>query len=198
MIVQIKDALYGLISKEIDAPRISEELKVYEAWRGVVPENIRNNASFENFSDGILYLSVKNSSWAQQVNLQKLQLMSGINSCLGKLMLKDVRLKTGRQEKDESFTEGKKVICASCGVEHWHGRGFCPVCEIERRAKLRYAILRHLTKDPKAEFLGAKKIIPGIDETDFKRAKRDLKELAIDVLLIERRNRGKEKIGRHT
>jgi hypothetical protein len=198
VIVPIKDALDGLISKGIDATRLGEELKVYEAWRSKAPEKLNMNASFENYSDGILYLSVRNSSWAQQVNLQKLQVMAEINSYLGKKTIKDLRIKAGSPDKNDSFVEGKKIVCVNCGVEHWHGLGLCPVCEIERRAKIRYAILRLLTKEPKIEFSDAKEKINGIDETDFKRAKRDLKEIAIDVLLIERRNRGKAKVGRHT
>jgi hypothetical protein len=194
MVIRMKDAL-KMITKEMDIPRISEELNVFEAWSASSPDKVRKNAEFENFTGGILYLSVKNSSWGQQVNLLKTKIMLEMNSYIGKQLLRDIRIKPATADKSSDAPKAVKIlICPVCGVEHRHGSVLCPVCEIQRRGKLRYDTLRLLVNDPKATFAEAKRTVKGIEEVDFKRAKRDLKEMAIDELVIERRSRGRKKI----
>jgi hypothetical protein len=195
MVTTLKSALKGLLEGELKVTRAFESLKVYEAWQRAAGEKLAKNAAFETFHEGILTIGIKNSSWAQQVTMMKRRLLELLKNEIGSSLVKDIRVKSSSDDVSRERTATKKN-CVLCGVEFSsQGDELCPICSRMNLEQDLYKVYRLLNKEPKLTYKEAKSLVSGITESAFKRAKRNLKEYKIDLLVIERRSRGK-KIGK--
>jgi hypothetical protein len=193
MATLLKDALDRYINGDLGVPRVLEEYKVYCLWEKIDDPKLKMNASFEKFSGGVLYLSVNNSTWAQQVNLLKHRIMSLINGGSKNKLVNDIKIKSGNIEKARQEPEGKKEKqCPYCNATHYGDEIVCAVCERERADKTRYKILRLAVNNPGMSFNEAKSAMPEIDQDDFRKALSVLNAMAVEKKILERRSRGKK------
>lgn len=199
MITRLGIAIDELLKGKLGISRAAEELKALRCLEAVLREDMKKNVSFEKFTGGILYISARNSSWAQQANLMKMSIMSAMNKLMSQVQVKDLRIKSGFEDGGPAKkTEPVQKKCPVCGADHYGSKIICAVCGIYERNEKISKLFRLVVKDPKISFTIAKKAIVNINEQDLKRVKRDLKEMDIDKKVIERRSRGKAKVGRHT
>ena len=60
-------------------------------WDEVVGENIAENTSPEKVEHGTLLVTVKNSSWRQELVFKKKEIIDKLNNKIGKKTIKDIR-----------------------------------------------------------------------------------------------------------
>jgi len=194
MIVQLKEALNSLIDVQLGIPRISDQYKVANAWNKFDNLQVIQNAAYEKYADGILYLSTNNSAWTQHVNLLKPEIISKLNQSIGKHVVKDIRFRAGANNELIAKPKKKeKKVCPVCGVTHEGDEPLCAICfrhsEHDKKAKL----FRLVNRNPKIDYSAAKDAISGITETDYKRVKRDLRSMKVDDELRKRKEHDKKR-----
>jgi len=186
--------LHNYINKELGMPRALDAYKIENAWAKISSASIAENALPDKLIGGTLYLNVRNSAWAQQVSMMKADILSGLNKELGACVVNDIRTRTGLPEKKEEARGSKaRAVCGSCGVEFLGEGENCPICSREKKQGALKMLYRKVNRNPKITFSEAKREIPGINDVDFRRVKRDLNAIMVDKKERERRNRGKEK-----
>ncbi len=90
----IKDVLERVInSLELSAPLLAQ--KAVEIWDEIVGIRIKRNTFPEKVKNGILYVYVINSIWAQELHLMKMDILDAINKKLGKELIKDIIFRVG-------------------------------------------------------------------------------------------------------
>ena len=90
----------GNVVKEImlaieSAHLVSEE-KLLEAWSDAVGEAGVKNSKPYSLNKGVLNVTVKNSSWSQELSLKKRWVLKKLQVVLGKDQIHDIRFKTGQ------------------------------------------------------------------------------------------------------
>ncbi len=73
---------------------LEEELlkeEVRKAWEKCLPEVWRTHAHFQNYKKGIVLLSCSSSSWAQEVRLNKGELIKRLNAYLKGEVVSDLK-----------------------------------------------------------------------------------------------------------
>jgi len=194
MVVQIKDILGKMMEGNSGIPRITWEFKISNAWGKVNPANVIENASPDKLVGGILYVNAKNSTWAQQINILKSEIMLKLNAFIGESVVKDIRLKTGFVgEAAGKAKERPKNICGGCGVEYLGEEGLCPSCSRKTRQEKEVRLLKLVQENQKIKLEEARKFIPNISEIELHRAKRDVMARKTDKELRARRQRGRQK-----
>jgi predicted Zn-ribbon and HTH transcriptional regulator len=194
MIYTMKEVLDNYINKELQMPRAMDAYKVENVWTKINSTAIAENAVPDKLVSGTLFLNVKNSAWAQQISLMKTDILMALNRSLGANVVSDIRTRTGLLERKE--TEKKETTqakCASCGVEFLGEEENCPICSREKKQGALKMLFRKVNRNPKITFSEAKRDVPGINDVDFRRVKRDLNAMVMDKKERERRNRGREK-----
>jgi len=68
---------------------------VWHLWDAVVGEAIAQNTRPTAFKGNLLIVHVSNSTWIHQLQFLKNDLISTLNTALGKPLLKDIRFKIG-------------------------------------------------------------------------------------------------------
>ncbi|NLZ38792.1 MAG: DUF721 domain-containing protein [Firmicutes bacterium] len=88
------------------AKRIKGQM-VMDAWAEVVGDIIAQKAEAVSFSDGILFVRVCDSVWAQHLVLQKKQIITKLKAAAKTNVLKDIYFQIGkpRQHQPQSFPE---------------------------------------------------------------------------------------------
>jgi len=192
MIVQIKDILGKIIDGNSEMPRVSWEFKISNAWGKVNPANVIENASPDKLVGGILYVNAKNSTWAQQINMLKSEIILKLNAFLGESVIRDIRLKTGFIPEAAVKAKEKQVkICGSCGVEHSGNDGMCPTCSRKAGQEKEVMLIKLVQENPKIKLAEAKRFIPNISEIGLHRTKRDVMARKADKEYRARRQHGR-------
>jgi predicted nucleic acid-binding Zn ribbon protein len=86
------DVLKGLV----EDLGISERIGEYDAvlqWDAIVGEHIAKVAQAERISQGVLVVRVKTSTWRQELNMRKTEMIARLNSALGGDVIKDIRFR---------------------------------------------------------------------------------------------------------
>lgn len=86
------DVLKGLV----EDLGISERIGEYDAvlqWDAIVGEHIAKVAQAERISQGVLVVRVKTSTWRQELNMRKTEMIGRLNSALGGDVIKDIRFR---------------------------------------------------------------------------------------------------------
>lgn len=68
---------------------------VWHLWDAAVGETIAQNTRPTAFKGNLLIVNVSNSTWIHQLQFLKKDLISTLNTALGKPLLKDIRFKIG-------------------------------------------------------------------------------------------------------
>ena len=94
---QIKNLGYGTAVKAWSAVWL---------WKGIVGDNLASVSRADRVRGQVLYVSVKNSSWAPHLSLMKKQFIDKINSALGDSVLTDIKFSVLRYSQEPSYREG--------------------------------------------------------------------------------------------
>ena len=60
-------------------------------WPKAVGKQIADNTTAQDVKHGTLIVRAKSPAWAQELQLKKKDILSTLNSCLGKKTIKDIR-----------------------------------------------------------------------------------------------------------
>jgi len=78
----------------IDAP--IKNYSLFGAWKEIVGETIALQTQPRSLRNQILFLDVSHSTWIQQLQFLKPQLLEKLNAFLGKPLIRDIRFKLGK------------------------------------------------------------------------------------------------------
>lgn len=90
---QIKD-IGTSIQELVDGLGIRQKIVEYDAvlqWESIVGEHIAKAASAVRIVKGVLFVKVKTSTWRNELNLRKREIMTTLNSALGHEVVKDIK-----------------------------------------------------------------------------------------------------------
>ncbi len=193
MITQLKDVLENVIEGNLGIPRVMEEYKITSMWSRVNSAGVTENAQPDKFVDGILYVNVKNSTWGQQINLLKSDIMIKLNAAFGKRVVKDIKVKAGVfRSKEEPKNEIAVKACGICSAEFRGEGNVCPVCSRKIAFDKNVKLIRFVNAHPKTNYADARQELQGTSETEFHRARRDQTAKKTDEKILERRQRGRK------
>lgn len=65
---------------------------IFVNWRDIAGEEFREHAEPLKIERGVLWLEVENSSWLQQFQYVKIELMENLNRCLKLTSIKDIKM----------------------------------------------------------------------------------------------------------
>jgi len=78
----------------VDGLGIRQKIVEYDAvlqWESIVGEHIAKAASAVRIVKGVLFVKVKTSTWRNELNLRKREIMTTLNSALGHEVVKDIK-----------------------------------------------------------------------------------------------------------
>lgn len=70
-----------------------KQYKTLQIWDTVAGETIANATSIERFTNGQLFIKVKNPSWRMELNFRKKDILTKLNQALKSQMVKDIIFK---------------------------------------------------------------------------------------------------------
>jgi hypothetical protein len=196
MAIIVNEILRKYIDEELCIPRIKEELLISRAWKNIQMKGVSENSSFEKLVDGTMYINARNSSWAQQLNMLKAEIISKLNESVGQRIVKDIRTRTGLKEEENNVEIAKnEYTCPICGVKHFNRGLNCTVCERKTKQSSLTMVCRKVDSNSKLSFEEAREIMPGITIDDFRRIKRDMNSYKVSNLQRKGAESGSKKAG---
>ncbi|MCA0444833.1 MAG: DUF721 domain-containing protein [Bacteroidetes bacterium] len=72
------------------AGKIVKKFDVLAEWPSIVGERIAQETTAEKIENKILKISVKNSSWRQELTFRKTEILTKINTHFGEEIVKDI------------------------------------------------------------------------------------------------------------
>ena len=112
------DGLGKLLDSTLDQLGMRHKLMECQAlqkWPEIVGPKIANAALVETVRDGILFVSCKSHTWANELTLHKAEILKRMNSALGGKVVKEIRFSgrgfasLARQRRKEEKTADEKV-----------------------------------------------------------------------------------------
>jgi len=91
----LKSLLHSIVSGMEGAP-LQEQLRIRDMWEAVVGPHIAKKASPEGVKNGILFVSVENSVWMQELTFMKQQILERLTQSCESSGVKDIRFKLGK------------------------------------------------------------------------------------------------------
>jgi len=79
---------------EIDVPLKSHS--IWGSWKEIVGDSIAHQTQLRAIRNRILFIDVSHSTWIQQLQFLKPQLLEKINGFLGEPLIQDIRFKLGK------------------------------------------------------------------------------------------------------
>jgi len=67
-----------------------QQFKTLQVWNNVVGDTIANATFLERFSDGQLFIRVKNPSWRMELNYRKRDIIGKLNQALEQQIVNDI------------------------------------------------------------------------------------------------------------
>jgi predicted nucleic acid-binding Zn ribbon protein len=77
-----------------------EKEKAVVSWGEAVGETVARKSKATSISNGILFVTVQNSMWLQELGLLKEGIIEKINSVVGKQVVKDIVFRVGDPGKE--------------------------------------------------------------------------------------------------
>ncbi len=90
------ESLDNILKEVVSDLNLGHKLKlslIFNHWENIVGAQISKKAKPRTLREGILFVSVANSTWANELDLMSGQLVERINSYLGKNLVKGIRFK---------------------------------------------------------------------------------------------------------
>ncbi len=85
--------ILGKLVKDLNMDKKMKVFKIFNHWEDIVGQQIAEKSKPEKLKDGILFVSVASSTWANELNLMSQQLILKVNSFTGLKVIKDIRFK---------------------------------------------------------------------------------------------------------
>jgi len=86
----------SIINKIISDPKIKSKLEIsniFNHWNEIVGSEIHKKSRPDKLTGGVLFVSVINFTWANELSLMSEQLKDKINSYVGRKVVKSIRFK---------------------------------------------------------------------------------------------------------
>lgn len=80
------------------------EAEIWRVWEAAVGPQIASKARPSGFRDGVLTVMVTSAPWMQQLNFMKRDIAERLNGILGKSLVREIYLKSGRPQAAEPGT----------------------------------------------------------------------------------------------
>lgn len=88
---KINTAVDNLVAR-IVGKNAMKEYEAFKEWNAVVGEVLARNSVPVKVENGVLYVSVKNSVWRQELSMHKPQILKKYKERFGADIIKDIRL----------------------------------------------------------------------------------------------------------
>jgi len=72
-----------------------KQYQIWEVWDSVVGEHIARQAQPYQIRNMILWITVSSSTWMQQLEFMKQQIIDRLNERIGEKVIKDIRFRIG-------------------------------------------------------------------------------------------------------
>jgi hypothetical protein len=105
----ISDVLPGL-SRNMGWEKQLDLHSIFVNWQDIVGEELQEHVQPQKIDRGVLWLEVENSSWLQQLQYSKMELLESLNRCLKLTTIKDIKMVLPRGDVGKKKEkEGPKV-----------------------------------------------------------------------------------------
>ncbi|MBM3709756.1 MAG: DUF721 domain-containing protein [Actinobacteria bacterium] len=91
-----EENISSIIKQYLSDSNIGKKLKrysVFNHWAEIVGSEISSKTKPEKLFKGILYISVENSAWANEISLMSRKLVKEINKFIGEDIVRELRFK---------------------------------------------------------------------------------------------------------
>jgi len=78
-----------------------KQYQIWEVWDSVVGEAIARQARPQQIRNMILWISVSSSTWMQQLEFMKKQIVNRLNEHIGEVVIKDIRFRIGEIKESD-------------------------------------------------------------------------------------------------
>lgn len=78
-----------------------KQYRIWDVWNSVVGEAIARQAQPQQIRAMVLWVTVSNSTWMQQLEFMKRQIVERINERIGETVIRDIRFRIGEITKEE-------------------------------------------------------------------------------------------------
>ena len=78
-----------------------KQYQIWEVWDTVVGEAIARQAQPQQVRNMILWISVSSSTWMQQLEFMKKQIVKRLNEHIGEEVIKDIRFRIGEIKESD-------------------------------------------------------------------------------------------------
>jgi len=72
-----------------------KQYQIWDVWEGVVGEAIARQAQPHQIKNMVLWVNVSSSTWMQQLEFMKKQIVSRLNDSIGEAVIKDIHFRIG-------------------------------------------------------------------------------------------------------
>ena len=72
-----------------------KQYRIWDVWNSVVGEAIASQAQPQQIRAMVLWVTVSNSTWMQQLEFMKRQIVERINERIGETVIRDIRFRIG-------------------------------------------------------------------------------------------------------
>jgi predicted nucleic acid-binding Zn ribbon protein len=86
-------AVVGDMCQLLGLTEAYHQYKTLQIWNSVVGETIAAATSIERFSNGELFIRVRNPAWRMELNFRKLDILTKLNEALAGPMVKEIIFK---------------------------------------------------------------------------------------------------------
>ncbi|NTV06025.1 MAG: DUF721 domain-containing protein [Chlorobiaceae bacterium] len=90
---RILSAVAGDMCKILGFTEPYQQFKTLQIWKTVVGEAISAATSIERFSNGELFIRVRNPAWRMELNFRKQDILKKVNEALESPMVNDIIFK---------------------------------------------------------------------------------------------------------
>jgi predicted nucleic acid-binding Zn ribbon protein len=77
-----------------------KQYRIWDVWNSVVGEAIARQAQPQQIRAMVLWVTVSNSTWMQQLEFMKRQIIERINERIGETVIRDIRFRIGEIIKE--------------------------------------------------------------------------------------------------
>jgi len=72
-----------------------KQYQILDVWEGVVGEAIARQTQPNHIRNMVLWVTVSSSTWMQQLEFMKKQIVGRLNECIGEKVITDIRFRIG-------------------------------------------------------------------------------------------------------
>lgn len=98
------EQITGILERVLSSLNLGIKVKQYriwEVWNSIVGEAIARQAQPHQIRAMVLWVTVSNSTWMQQLEFMKRQIVERINQRIGDRVISDIRFRIGEITREE-------------------------------------------------------------------------------------------------